>query len=70
MYDLVIDANHRSFRKATPAMINSTPMSPDLSPVSGKRIDNVVCEGDLPAPNTGGEVRAEIEVTEEPHCLT
>jgi hypothetical protein len=38
VYDLVVDANHRDFRKATPAMMDSTPRLPGLSPVGGKKI--------------------------------
>jgi hypothetical protein len=35
---LVIDANRRDFRKATPAMNVSMPMPPGLSPVGDKKI--------------------------------
>ena len=37
-YDLVIHANHRHFREATPAMINPMLPLPGLSPVGGKTI--------------------------------
>src|ERR1700680_1022547 len=37
-YDLVVDSNQRHFRKATPAMNDSMPRLPGLSPVSGKTI--------------------------------
>src|ERR1700680_823019 len=37
-YDLVVDSNQRHFRKATPAMNDSMPPLPGLSPVSGKTV--------------------------------
>ena len=38
MYDLVVDANQRDFRKATPAVTNPMLPLPGLSPVGAKKV--------------------------------
>ena len=60
MYDLVLDASQRDFREATPAMINSMPILPGLSPVGTKKIV-AQFDGGLLSSDAGVLVLREVE---------
>ena len=60
MYDLVVDANQRDFRKATPAVTNPMLPLPGLSPVGAKKII-AQFDGGLLSSDAGVLVLREVE---------